>query len=85
MRILIWARDVAQDVRHAVRLFARSPGFALIAILSIACGTGANVAIFSVADTLLLRPGRPPQVSWRYREGSRVVVEVACSATQPHR
>jgi predicted permease len=44
------------DVRHGLRLFAKSPAFAAIAVISIACGTGANVAMFSAADTLLLRP-----------------------------
>ena len=44
------------DLTHAVRLFAKSPGFTAIAVLSIACGTGANVAMFSAADAMLLRP-----------------------------
>src|SRR5215208_6291676 len=51
-----WLERVVQDVRHAVRVFAKSPGFTAIAVLSIACGTGANVAMFSLADALLLRP-----------------------------
>jgi predicted permease len=44
------------DLKHAVRLFAKSPGFTAIAVISIACGTGANVAMFSAADAMLLRP-----------------------------
>ena len=44
------------DVRHGFRLFSKSPAFAAVAVLSIACGTGANVAMFSTADALLLRP-----------------------------
>ena len=51
-----WLEHLAQDVRHGLRAFATSPGFAAICVLSIACGTGANVAMFSVADALLLRP-----------------------------
>ena len=47
---------VWQDVRHAGRVFARQPAFTAIAVISIAFGTGANVAMFSVADALLLRP-----------------------------
>ncbi len=45
-----------QDVRYALRGIRRNPGFALTAILSLALGLGASVAIFTVADNLLLRP-----------------------------
>src|SRR5262245_17682004 len=48
--------SLARDLRHSLRLFARSPGFVAIAVLSIGFGTGANVAIFSATDALLLRP-----------------------------
>lgn len=45
-----------QDLVHAGRLFRKAPGFVAIAVLSIGLGTGANVAIFSAADALVLRP-----------------------------
>ena len=45
-----------QDLRHGARVFARNPSLTLISIVSIAFGTGANVAIFSMTDALLLRP-----------------------------
>ena len=47
---------LVQDLRHGLRLCAKTPGFVAIAVLSIGFGTGANVAMFSAADALLLRP-----------------------------
>ena len=52
----IWLERLWQDVRHGARMLIRNPGFTLLAVLSIAIGVGANAAMFSVADGLILRP-----------------------------
>ena len=66
--------EIGRDVRYAFRMFAKYPGFTAVVIVTLALGIGANTAIFSLIDALVLRslpvraPGQLVQIQWRSPE-----------------
>jgi len=73
-RSFVWLEQLAQDLRHALRNLARSPGFVAVAVVSLALGIGLNTAAFTLVNGILLKrlpvadPHRIVQLNGRIRD-----------------
>ena len=83
MRGTRWFEEIAQDVRYGWRGLHRNRGFTIVAVLTLALGVGANTAVFSVINALLLRPLPVPDPSGLISLQRRVGTQAGGSFSYP--
>ena len=73
---IVWLDQLLQDLRYGFRVLRRNPAFSAIVILTLALGIGVNTAVFSVINSVLLRP-------LPYREADRIVFLWSSNPSRP--
>ncbi|MEP7270432.1 MAG: hypothetical protein ABI882_02955 [Acidobacteriota bacterium] len=78
---LRWENEMIEDLRYGMRMFARNPGFTAVVVLTLALGIGANAALFSVVNGVLLNPlpyPQPEQLVTLHQSRSRIAPLPQC-------